>query len=50
MLTEIGPAPSLRPHIYIGGPTALVEGAAQIMVDLGHEAARVKTERFGPTG
>jgi len=50
MLSEVAPAPSLRPHIYICGPTALVESAAQILVDLGHDPARVKTERFGPTG
>lgn len=50
MLAEVAPAPSLRPNIYICGPTALVETAAQILVELGHEPARVKTERFGPTG
>lgn len=50
MLAEVAPAPSLRPHIFICGPTALVESAAQILVELGHETARVKTERFGPTG
>jgi ferredoxin-NADP reductase len=50
MLAEVAPAPSLRPHIYICGPTALVETAAQMLVELGHEPARVKTERFGPTG
>ena len=50
MLAEIAPAPSVRPHIFVCGPTALVETAAQILVELGHEPARVKTERFGPTG
>ena len=50
MLAEVGPSPSLRPHIYICGPTALVETAAQDLVEMGHEPARVKTERFGPTG
>jgi ferredoxin-NADP reductase len=50
MLAEIAPAPSVRPHIFICGPTALVETTAQILVELGHEPARVKTERFGPTG
>ena len=50
MFAEVAPAPSLRPHIYICGPTALVETAARILVELGHEPARVKTERFGPTG
>lgn len=50
MLTEVGPAPALAPHIYICGPSALVESAANILVELGHDPARVKTERFGPTG
>ena len=50
MLAEVAPAPSLRPHIYICGPTGLVETAAQMLVELGHEPARVRTERFGPTG
>ena len=44
------PAPSLAPQIYVCGPTALVESAATTLVDLGHDPARVKTERFGPTG
>jgi ferredoxin-NADP reductase len=50
MMTQVGPAPDLAPHIYICGPTALVESAANILVELGHDPARVKTERFGPTG
>ena len=50
MLAEVAPPPSVQPHIYICGPTALVETAAQILVELGPEPARVKTERFGPTG
>jgi ferredoxin-NADP reductase len=50
MLAEVAPAPALRPHVFICGPSALVETVAQILVDLGHEPARVKTERFGPTG
>jgi ferredoxin-NADP reductase len=50
MLAEVAPPVSLDPHIYICGPTALVETAAQICVELGYDPARVKTERFGPTG
>ena len=30
--------------------TPLVEAVATVLVELGHEPARVKTERFGPTG
>jgi ferredoxin-NADP reductase len=36
-----------RPTVYVCGPTGFVESAASILVALGHEAARVKTERFG---
>ena len=50
MLAEVAPPTALRPHIYVCGPTALVESAAGILVELGHDPARVKTERFGPTG
>ena len=50
MLTEVAPPASSRPHIYVCGPTPLVESVAQTLVELGHEPARVKTERFGPTG
>ncbi len=35
---------------YVCGPTALVEGVANSLVALGVAPARVKTERFGPTG
>jgi ferredoxin-NADP reductase len=39
-----------RPLMYVCGPTAFVEGAANGLVQLGHDAGRVRTERFGPTG
>jgi ferredoxin-NADP reductase len=39
-----------QPLVYICGPTGFVESAAQLLVDAGHDAARIKTERFGPTG
>jgi ferredoxin-NADP reductase len=32
------------------GPTGLVEAAATALVELGHDAERIRTERFGPTG
>ena len=35
---------------YICGPTPFVETAAASLVELGHEPAHIKTERFGPTG
>ena len=39
MLAEIGPAPAERPHVFVCGPTAFVERAADELVALGHTAA-----------
>ena len=50
MLDEVTFPPAERPHVFVCGPTSMVELAAAALVDLGHEPARVKTERFGPTG
>jgi ferredoxin-NADP reductase len=40
----------LQPLTYVCGPTGFVEAVASVLVDLGHDPARVLTERFGPTG
>jgi ferredoxin-NADP reductase len=50
MLAEIAWPPGERPHVFVCGPTPLVEAVAAALVDLGHDPALVKTERFGPTG
>ena len=50
MLAEVGPGPGDRPHVYVCGPTPLVEAVATALVALGHEPSRIKTEGFGPTG
>jgi ferredoxin-NADP reductase len=50
MLAEVAPTADERPHIYVCGPTPFVEAVASALVELGHEPARIKTERFGPTG
>ena len=50
MLGAVGPGPEERPLIFVCGPTPFVEHVADLCVALGHEAARVRTERFGPTG
>ena len=36
-----------RPLVYVCGPTQFVELVATTLVELGHEPARIKTERFG---
>ena len=38
------------PRVFVCGPTPLVEAVATALVELGHQPALVKTERFGPTG
>ena len=50
MLEEIAWAPGDRPHMYVCGPTPMVEAVASALVVAGHEPARIKTERFGPSG
>jgi ferredoxin-NADP reductase len=50
MLAEIAWSPHDNPLTYVCGPTSLVESVAEGLVGLGHDAARIKTERFGPTG
>jgi ferredoxin-NADP reductase len=35
---------------FVCGPTPFVEAVAEALVALGHDPARIKTERFGPTG
>ncbi len=42
--------PSAQPTCYVCGPTAFVESAADLLRAAGHDAARIKTERFGPSG
>jgi ferredoxin-NADP reductase len=50
VLREISWPAQDHPHCYVCGPTPFVEAVAGALVDLGHDPARVKTERFGPTG
>jgi ferredoxin-NADP reductase len=50
ILSEVAWSPSERPQMFVCGPTPMVESVATMLVDLGHDPERVKTERFGPTG
>jgi len=50
MLAEVAWPPSEQPHVFVCGPTTLVEIVASTLVDLGHDPLRVKTERFGASG
>ena len=50
MLEEVFWRAAAAPVFYVCGPTTLVEAAATLLVELGHQPADVRTERFGPTG
>ena len=50
LLREVAWPDEQHPLAYICGPTQMVETAASVLVPLGYDPARVKTERFGPTG
>jgi ferredoxin-NADP reductase len=49
MLQDVAWSPGELPLAYVCGPTAFVEAAAAGLVELGHDAARIRTERFGAT-
>jgi ferredoxin-NADP reductase len=50
MLEDVAWPAREQPRVYVCGPTGFVESAAQILVELGHEPGRIKTERFGASG
>jgi ferredoxin-NADP reductase len=50
MLAEACFPPDRNPKIYVCGPTSFVEDVSSFLIDLGHDARTIKTERFGPTG
>src|SRR5262249_51224731 len=50
MLEEVGWPAGEQARAFVCGPTPLVEVTANLLVDIGYDTARVRTERFGPTG
>ncbi len=50
LLTAGGWPPDRRPAVFVCGPTGFVEAAANLLIDIGHDPRRIKTERFGPSG
>ena len=48
-LNTYGWPPDFEPDCFVCGPTAFVETAADILVALGHDPRKIKTERFGGT-
>jgi ferredoxin-NADP reductase len=49
MLEAVSGPPSEAARAFVCGPTSFVESVATLLVDLGHDPAQVRTERFGPT-
>ena len=50
MLADACFPPDRNPKTYVCGPTPFVEDVSSFLVELGHNALTIKTERFGPTG
>ena len=50
LLKSVTWSPEVEPTTYVCGPTPFVETVADLLVSAGHDPARVRTERFGPTG
>jgi ferredoxin-NADP reductase len=50
LLGEVAWPAEQGPLAFVCGPTSFVESVADSLVALGYPPARVKTERFGPTG
>jgi ferredoxin-NADP reductase len=50
MLRAVGPGPGEMPRVFVCGPTAFVERAADLLVAAGHDPRAIRAERFGPTG
>jgi ferredoxin-NADP reductase len=50
VLEEVAWPPRAQPLIYLCGPSGFVEAVATTLVQIGYEPARIRAERFGPTG
>lgn len=50
MLSEVVEPFGKEPHVYVCGPTLMVESVANHLVQIDIPPARIRTERFGPTG
>ena len=50
MLRDVAWPAGERAQTFVCGPTSFVEAVASGLVDLGHDPATIKTERFGATG
>ena len=49
-LISHGWAAEQEPTCYVCGPTGFVETVANLLIFLGHDSSKIRTERFGPSG
>lgn len=50
MLSDVARPLGKSGQVFICGPTAMVESAAESLVQIGLKPSQIRTERFGPTG
>ena len=50
MLADCGWPKEEMAAVFVCGPTPMVESVSNLLVDMGYDAASIKTERFGATG
>lgn len=50
ILAAAGWPPGKAASVFVCGPTGFVETVADLLVEAGHDAQKIKTERFGPSG
>jgi ferredoxin-NADP reductase len=49
-VADVAMRPASGALVFVCGPTGFVEAAANLLVEAGYDPARIKTERFGPSG
>jgi ferredoxin-NADP reductase len=49
-LVSYGWPAEAEPTCYVCGPTGFVEAVSDLLIFLGHDSTRIRTERFGPSG
>jgi ferredoxin-NADP reductase len=50
LFERVAVSPASRPRVFVCGSNGFVETATRTLLELGHDAGAIKTERFGPTG
>jgi ferredoxin-NADP reductase len=50
MLTRCTFSAAERPRVFVCGSTPFVEAVAATLIDLGHDAADIRLERYGNSG